>query len=513
MKDSFALDFSTMGSLVVRTCLMAALGASLCGAPPVSDNFLVLVKSSVSVRRGHTVTLPCWLSPPQSAESLEVQWYRVGRDSPIALYRDKKFEYGSQEPSYAGRLSFGLKDAASGGLAAGDVSLQLANVTLEDAGLYTCYVSSDQGHDKGDVTLAVTETGSPPLLSAVWKENNMVNVSCESGGWYPEPTVLWSNQKQALTASSLKFSQDSSGLWSVHSWLLVSNSTEVSCSVGLSGEEAKEARLRLNSPPQPSKQDSGSSWAGWLAFALLLIATLAALGYLFFKKRGKLKKGKAESDHAEETRKLLSKGVIEPTDLSTAKKHYVNVTLDQKGNRYLKIKGHILRDILRDGDGPFPDGQKVTCLTAVKGTPGFSSGQHYWEVYMGKNKAGLKRSWWVGVTSATVIPQERDFTPTASNGFWFLSSSPDTAGQFQLSTEPRVLLPVYSRPWTVGVYVNYDSGELSFYNVEENSLIGSLTATFTGEVFPFFNPGKGDAAPMEILQESSDRVNSADSTA
>lgn len=315
---------------------------------------MVVVKSNVSVHRGQTATLPCWLIPPQSAESLEVHWYHEF-DSLIMLYREKKFEYGSQEASYAGRLSFGLKDAASGGLAAGDVSLQLVNATLEDAGVYTCYVSSDRGHDKAYVSLIVTgeyhesgenthnnigwlkknhhfnicvfhrpsqtlclETGSPLLLSAVWKEENMVNVSCESEGWFPKPRLRWSNQSQALAPKRLNFSKGSSGLWSVHSWLLVSSSSEVSCSVGLSDEEAKEARVHLPpSPPQPGKQGkekclhmcksffvlfhleqhtkiqdffylvSGSSSAGWLAFALLLIATLAALGWLYFRKRGK----------------------------------------------------------------------------------------------------------------------------------------------------------------------------------------------------------------------------------
>lgn len=123
----------------------------------------------------------------------------------------------------------------------------------------------------------------------------------------------------------------------------------------------------------------------------------------------------------------------------------------------------------------------------------------------------LKESWWVGVTRETAIPQEEDFSPTASNGFWFLSSSRDRPESFQLSTEPKVLLPVQFRPQTVGVYLNYDSGELSFYNVENETLIGSLTAAFKGEVFPFFNPGIGDEAPMQILQgQSSDMGNSLD---
>lgn len=109
---------------------------------------------SVSVRQGHTVTLPCWLNPPQSAEALEVQWYhRDNFDLSVMHYKDKKV---SSMITYDGRVSFGSKDVTSGGLASGDVSLELANVTLKDSGKYTCYVSSDQSYDNAIVTLAVT---------------------------------------------------------------------------------------------------------------------------------------------------------------------------------------------------------------------------------------------------------------------------------------------------------------------------------------------------------------------
>lgn len=175
------------------------------------------------------------------------------------------------------------------------------------------------------------------------------------------------------------------------------------------------------------------------------------------------------------------------------------VTLDQRGNPYLTIKDRILRDDVKQN---FPDGENVTCVTAIKGTPGFSSGEHYWEVSLVNPYTGLKQSWWLGATSASDIPQEVDFTPTPSNGYWFLSSSHDRADHFQFNTEPNVVLPVHSRPEIVGVYLNYDSGELSFYDVKKNSLIGSLTTTFTGEVFPLFNPGKNDQTPMEILHKS-----------
>uniref|UniRef100_A0A8C6M875 Ig-like domain-containing protein n=1 Tax=Nothobranchius furzeri TaxID=105023 RepID=A0A8C6M875_NOTFU len=110
-----------------------------------SENFAVIGGKSILVEQNQTATLPCWLSPPpQSAEDQEVHWYfgYDHYDTLVMLYRAKMFDHGSQSASYVGRVSFGLKDATSGGLKAGDVSLKLVNVTIQDAGVYTCFVSS-----------------------------------------------------------------------------------------------------------------------------------------------------------------------------------------------------------------------------------------------------------------------------------------------------------------------------------------------------------------------------------
>lgn len=136
-------------------------------------------------------------------------------------------------------------------------------------------------------------------------------MSCSSEGWYPEPRLRWSDLKEGLTPNVVKFNEDPSGLRSVHSWVLVSSSSEVSCSVGLSGEEEKESRVRLDHRPKPAQQGSYSVWfdvfiweqhrntlnffdlesagsaAGWMAFALLLVAVLIVFGVLCYKKRGK----------------------------------------------------------------------------------------------------------------------------------------------------------------------------------------------------------------------------------
>lgn len=80
-----------------------------------------------------------------------------------------------------------------------------------------------------------------------WTEDGGLNVSCESEGWHPKPWLQWSDQEQTLAPGTIVYGNDPGALMSVHSWLLLpSASSVVTCSVGLSEEEGKEGRVKLD---------------------------------------------------------------------------------------------------------------------------------------------------------------------------------------------------------------------------------------------------------------------------
>ncbi|KAK7884075.1 hypothetical protein WMY93_027198 [Mugilogobius chulae] len=146
--------------------------------------------------------------------------------------------------------------------------------------------------------------------------------------------------------------------------------------------------------------------------------------------------------------------------------------------------------------------ERFSCWFCVLGKEKFSSGKFYFEV-----QVKGKTAWELGVVKELV--DRKDENPqTVQRGFWLLSMDCDG---YKTSEDPPVVFPVRSSPEKVGVFVDYDEGLVSFYDVDKQSLIYSFTdCGFTENILPLFNPcnnasGK-NSAPLVLLPMNSLKV-------
>ncbi|XP_049338868.1 E3 ubiquitin-protein ligase TRIM11 isoform X2 [Astyanax mexicanus] len=121
----------------------------------------------------------------------------------------------------------------------------------------------------------------------------------------------------------------------------------------------------------------------------------------------------------------------------------------------------------------------------VLGKKGFSSGRFYFEV-----QVSGKTDWSLGVVKESVNRKEEiDVKP--QNGFWTLILR--NGNEYTACAEHPVSLPLRGKPQKVGVFVDYEEGLVSFYDVEARSHIYSYTGqSFTGNLYPLFSPGLND---------------------
>lgn len=125
---------------------------------------------------------------------------------------------------------------------------------------------------------------------------------------------------------------------------------------------------------------------------------------------------------------------------------------------------------------------------------GFLSGRFYYEV-----QVKGKTQWDLGVAYGSVSREGR-LKLSPRNGFWTMWLR---SGQFTANAGPAVRIRVRTKPERIGVFVDYEKGLVSFYNVEARALMYTFDqCNFTEEIFPFFCPCAGDGgentAPLII---------------
>ncbi|KAA0714182.1 E3 ubiquitin-protein ligase TRIM39 [Triplophysa tibetana] len=110
-------------------------------------------------------------------------------------------------------------------------------------------------------------------------------------------------------------------------------------------------------------------------------------------------------------------------------------------------------------------------------TNGFSSGRHYWEVEVGD------RDWRLGVAKESALC--KGYRPlNAPSGYFTLRLERGT--ELKAVTVPATYLPQAFIPQRVGIYLDIEEGQLSFYDTKRRAHIYTYSERFTEKVYPVF---------------------------
>ncbi|XP_041652046.1 zinc-binding protein A33-like [Cheilinus undulatus] len=125
----------------------------------------------------------------------------------------------------------------------------------------------------------------------------------------------------------------------------------------------------------------------------------------------------------------------------------------------------------------------------------FSSGRFYYEV-----QVKGKTDWDLGVTEG-LTNRRGQIIVNPQNGYWAIRLRNEN--EYNALADPSVRLSLKSHPEKVGVFVDYEEGLVSFYDVDAAALIYSFTGcSFVESLYSYFSPflnnsGK-NSAPLII---------------
>ncbi|XP_005953325.1 E3 ubiquitin-protein ligase TRIM21-like [Haplochromis burtoni] len=199
----------------------------------------------------------------------------------------------------------------------------------------------------------------------------------------------------------------------------------------------------------------------------------------------------------EETiRKHMKKKLFE-AELKRVQQYAVDVTLDPDTAYPALILSDDGKQVhCGDVKKNLPDNpERFSDYIMVLGEQSFSSGRFYFEV-----QVKGKTEWDLGVARES-INRKREITVSPENGFWTVRLR--YGNEYKARTGPSVPLWLQPGPEKVGVFVDYEEGLVSFYDVGAAALIYSFTGcSFTHKLHPYFSPcgsdGGKNSAPLII---------------
>ncbi|XP_053192357.1 E3 ubiquitin-protein ligase TRIM39-like [Scomber japonicus] len=139
--------------------------------------------------------------------------------------------------------------------------------------------------------------------------------------------------------------------------------------------------------------------------------------------------------------------------------------------------------------------ERFSDCPCVLGKQSLSSGRFYFEVQVKQ-----KTKWDLGVARES-INRKGKITARPQDGYWTIWLR--NGNEYEACNDPPVDLSLKSQFQKVGVFVDYEEGLVSFYDVDAAALIYSFTGcSFTEKLYPFFSPCKNDSgknsAPLII---------------
>ncbi|XP_036961995.1 E3 ubiquitin-protein ligase TRIM39-like [Acanthopagrus latus] len=198
----------------------------------------------------------------------------------------------------------------------------------------------------------------------------------------------------------------------------------------------------------------------------------------------------------EETLSKQMKELLTESELKRVQQYAVDVTLDpETASSYLILSDDGKQVSFTDVCKYLPDNpERFSKHIWVLGKQSFSSGRFYFEI-----QVTGKTEWHLGVARES-INRKGAITRSPQNGFWTIHLR--NGHQYYAAAGPDVSLSLASRPQKVGVFVDYEEGLVSFYDVSAALIFSFTGCCFTEKLLPIFSPGLNEcgknSAPLII---------------